>query len=381
MRVLLDAHMLGHRETGNESYVRELLWAFAEAGKRNVTAMLSAESSTDEPPLPAAIGLRRFASPSNVWRLAVGLRQACREHAATILHVSYNGPVSVAAPLVVSVHDVSFRRHPEFFSPRLRLQFATVQRYSLWRADAVITTSEWSRQDLLTFYPFLRDRVFVTPLAASPRYRRYGEPEVAAFLQRCGIDRPYILYVGLLEPRKNIHRLLSAYAVLAEHCADPPVLVLAGKSARCDRDTARDLAAMEQRGFVRVLGYIPLEELPLLYNGAMLFVFPSFYEGFGLPVVEAMACGTPVVASNRTAIPELAGNAALLVDPGNVAELAVAMERLVASAALRRELGHAGLERAAGFSWRRTAELTWQAYEETVNRWNHPAQSKRFRWQ
>jgi len=204
--------------------------------------------------------------------------------------------------------------------------------------------------------------VTAAPCAADPIYRPLSPEEVARFRATQALPTPYIFYLGTLEPRKNVVRLLEAYARLRQRGITEYPLVLAGaKGWGYEEIFARvqELGLDEQ---VRFVGYVPYEAAPLWYNAAALFVYPSLYEGFGLPPLEAMACGTPVVASNTSSLPEVLGEAALLVDPLDVEALAEAMARALLQPALRERLRQAGLARAACFSWRRMAEQTMAVY-------------------
>jgi glycosyltransferase involved in cell wall biosynthesis len=203
----------------------------------------------------------------------------------------------------------------------------------------------------------------VIPEAANPKFRPLTQGQFLPALKRHGIETPYVLYVGSLEPRKNLLRLLEAYSRLRSW-SDKWFLVIVG--ARSFRKSSPVVKRVEELGLeasVRFTGYVPEEDLPAIYNGADLFVFPSIYEGFGLPVLEAMACGAPVVTSNTSSLPEVAGDAAVLVDPYNVNAIAVAMHQVLINPALGAELIEKGLIRAAQFSWKRTALETISIYK------------------
>jgi glycosyltransferase involved in cell wall biosynthesis len=232
--------------------------------------------------------------------------------------------------------------------------------------DAVITVSRQSCQDLIKYLPVNPKKINVIPEAASLHFHPLNEAEYLPALERHGIRRPYILSVGSLEPRKNLLRLLEAYARLE---GSRPSLVIAGarnywKSSPVVETVSR--LGLEQH--VRFTGYVEDADLPALYSAASLFVFPSLYEGFGLPVLEAMACGTPVVTSSVSSLPEVAGDAALLVDPRDVDAIASAMRRILDDSDLAADLRARGLARAAQFSWERTARETLAVYEKVLGK-------------
>ena len=275
------------------------------------------------------------------------------------------GP-SWGAGRVVTLHDtfayVAPEAHDGFDTWRYRSLLPPAAR----RAAGVITVSQCSRRDLVRFLKLDPVRVHVTAEGVEACFRPLPDDQQrASVLQRYGIMRPYLLYVGGLNGRKNIPRLLEAYAHLrAQHPA--VTLVIAGRrqwQAGAIDEAFRRLAL---EGRVHFTGYVADADLPALYSAAELFVFPSLYEGFGLPPLEAMACGTPVVTTNVSSLSEVVGDAALTVDPYDSSALAAALERALTDSALRAELRRKGLQRAAQFSWERTARETLAVYRQVL---------------
>lgn len=263
-------------------------------------------------------------------------------------------------PLVVTVHDLTFRLFPEHHSRWSRTLAEAGLRRVVRTADAVLADSQATACDLIAQTGIRQERVHVVPCAADARFRPVG---YAAVLPKYGIDAPYALYVGTLEPRKNLIGVLEAFARL--DLPDVKLVVVGAKGWMYDSV----FATVEKQGLAsRVIftGYVPDEDLPALMSGAGVFVYPSFYEGFGLPVLEAMQCGAPVITSNVSSLPEVAGDAALLVDPKDVCELSQAMRRLLTEPGLREEFCGRGLEQAQKFSWQRTAEMTAQVYSDVA---------------
>jgi glycosyltransferase involved in cell wall biosynthesis len=208
--------------------------------------------------------------------------------------------------------------------------------------------------------------VVVVPLAAGRQFRPVEAAEAGPVLEKYGVERPYILYVGALESRKNLPRLLEAYARLRKWSARWKLVIVGARKWKF----TPIFEAVQRLGLephVHFTDYVADEDLPALYRGAELFAFPSLYEGFGLPVLEAMACGTPVVTSNRSSLPEVAGDAALLVDPLDVEAIAGAMQRVLADEALAAGLREIGLARAAQFTWERTARETVAVYKKAID--------------
>ncbi len=357
MRFAVDAHAIGRHLTGNEVYVRSLLNAFG-ARDRNCefVAYVSAGDACHR--LPERIRLRRVAA-NPFWRLGLELALKARQDRPDLLHVQYTAPIGCPVPVVVTVHDVSFLEHPEYFPwPRARQLQWTVQR-TVRRAAKVLTVSDFSRAAILKVYGDLdEEKVVVVPNAAAPEFRPMArETAGAAVRERFGMRTPFLLSVGDLQPRKNQIGLIRAFARLVRAYPQlPHTLVLVGKEtwfAERVRDAART-SGVEDR--IRFCGFVSDQDLLQLYNACDLFVFPSFYEGFGLPALEAMACGRAVACSNASALPEVVDGAAILFDPYAVDEIVRAMADLLLDAELRLRMERLGLQRAAHFSWQKAAD-------------------------
>jgi len=364
MLLAIDAHAIGCRLTGNEVYVRNLLAGLAALGADcRILAYVTASNLNGA--LPPGVERRQIAR-NPVVRLGYELSRKLRRDRPDLLHVQYTAPLNCPVPVVVTVHDVSFLERPEFF-PLLRVQQLrfTVER-TVRSAAMVITGSRFSCEAIQRAYALAPEKVTVVPNAAAPIFRpldcEHAARQVAGKL---GIRRPFILTVGDLQPRKNHIGLIEAFA--AAKRADPGLphsLVLAGKPTWF---APRIYEAAERSGLsaeIHFTGFISDEDLLLLYNACEFFVFPSFYEGFGLPLLEAMACGRAVACSNATACPEVAGPAALFFDPNSIDQMASAMLELAGNEKLRSRLEELGQERAAAFSWRLSAEMTLEAYRK-----------------
>ena len=268
-------------------------------------------------------------------------------------------------PRVTTIHDAIPYVYPQTST---RLDWLIYHRWlplAVRRADAVITDSEQSRKDIMAHLPVAPHHVVTVPLAADRRFRPMDLAEVEPVLGEYGLQRPYILYVGALESRKNLPRLLEAYALLRAGSPQWRLVIVGARKWKFSPifDAVQRLGLEAHVDFT---GYVADEHLPALYSGADLFVFPSLYEGFGLPVLEAMACGAPVVTSNTSSLPEVAGDAALLVDPSDVDQIADAMRLVLTQPALAAALRVRGLARAARFTWERTARETIAVYERVV---------------
>lgn len=263
-------------------------------------------------------------------------------------------------PLVVTVLDLICVLFPHYQPLKPRLIAQTALRRAVKDADALIAISEHTKQDLMRLMNVPEDRIFVTPLAADPRFAPQADQSALA---RHGIDAPYALYVGRLESHKNIGLLLRAFAALNHTEAK---LVLVGTKGWLYDEMITTLKQLELEERVVVAGFVADEDLPALYTHAHAFVYPSRYEGFGLPVLEAMQCGAPVITTNVSSLPEVAGDAAILVSPDDVEGLTQALGRLFSEPNLRAEMRGRGLAQAARFSWQKTAQMTADVYRRVI---------------
>ncbi len=269
-----------------------------------------------------------------------------------------------AGKYVVTIHDVIPLVLPWAFPLRHRLVVATAFARIRKQAERVIVPSTAAAEDVVHFLRVERERISIIPMGCEPRFQPIGEPvQAAALRRRYNLPERYILFVGTLEPRKNVQTLLRAFAqLIAETPQDDLTLVIAGGKGWGGEDYMSTVDALKLHAHVHFAGFVDDEHLPELYRGALLFVYPSLYEGFGLPVLEAMACGTPVITSNRASLPEVAGDAALLVDPTRPEALAAAMASILSDSELRQALRAKGLARAQTFTWDAVAQQTIAVY-------------------
>ncbi|MEX2314781.1 MAG: glycosyltransferase family 1 protein, partial [Thermomicrobiales bacterium] len=299
-----------------------------------------------------------------LWEQTVGATIA-RRYRLDLIHAPVNvTPLVTGSPRVVTIHDLAFHLYPEQYPGPKQRYLRLMTRLSVRRAARVIAVSEATRQDVIRLYGARPEMVVMVPNGVTDDYRPLPAEQVEAFRATQGLPERFILFVGTLQPRKNLETLLRAYAQVADETGWELVVAgAAGWSYAPIFETARALGLAER---VRFAGYVAGEDLPLWYNAAGMFVYPALYEGFGLPLLEAMACGTPVIAANTSSLPEVVGEAGLLVDPRDVAALADAIRRLAGSETLRAELGERGRQQATAYSWRRTAEETLAVYRDVM---------------
>jgi len=393
MHVAINGLFLQNPNTGTGQYTLRLLNALAAAGQANTYTVCIEPQGYRPPTLGQNARFAVFKGPvlSPSWRKLyveqVGFPLTCRRAQAQVAHVPYFAPPLVkACPTVVTIHDLITLLLPEYRRSPLVRAYNTLISVAARRADAIIADSLHTQRDVSRVLGIPAERIRVVYLAAEDRFRPITRSsDLAAVRQRYGLPEDFIFYIGGLNRHKNVATLLQAFATLRHRLPRPYTLAIAGRAhadnpavypdlPRLARElgltvgdntgrTSQDTAIAD----VQFLRFVPEEDKPFLYNAARLFVFPSLYEGFGLPPLEAMACGTPVVCSKAASLPEVVGNAALLVDPNNPADLAQAMLAALTDESLRAYLRQQGLAQAARFSWEKTARETLQVYEEACS--------------
>ena len=372
VHIAIDAHSVGSQLAGNETYAVNLIEALAEIDPVNqYTLYVTRQSAIDRfANRWSNFKVRQTLPHTPLVRIPITLSAELRKDPVDLLHVQYTAPPFAPCPIVATIHDLSFEHLPETFNRRSRAQLRLTVRHTARRAARILTLSEFSRRDISETYKIDLDRIAVTPAAASPHFARVtSETELEGIRQKYGIQRDYILSLSSIQPRKNLVRLIEAYSYLHQHKSrDLPQLVIAGKKGWLESEVFQVAKQSAAANDIVFTGYVSDSELPALYSGALCFVYPSYFEGFGLPVLEAMQCGTPVIVGNRTSLPEVVGDAGILIDPFNHIELADAIAHLVSNPAARDELRELGNERAKAFDWLETARLTLQAYKQVVRK-------------
>lgn len=366
----VDAHLLSmagsYRSAGISWYIQNLLHHLPDADPDiRYTTYLSEKRYTGVPDLHLQLSrLPTHQPPVRIfWEQAIQ-PWALRRDGVDLLHgLALVGPVASSCPFVVTVHDLSFLHYPENFQTFKRLYLQRFTKMSVQRARRVIAISESTKRDLVHHYGISPARVDMIHYGLDPRFRPLPSAQVADFRVKKGLPEHYILFVGTLEPRKNVVRLIDAYAGLPHD--RPPLMLIGGKGWLYEEIFAR-VEALGLGDSVYFVGYVPAKELPLWYNAADLFVYPSLYEGFGLPPLEAMACGTPVVTSKVSSLPEVVGQAGLLVDPTDVEALTTAMAQALSHAGTQEKMRAAGPKQARTFSWEKAARHTVDTYRRAL---------------
>lgn len=370
MRIGIDIHAAEREGTGNCTYIRNLVEALLEKDRDDEFFLYASN--------PSHAYFRRFDGSSHV-RLrslhsgnalvripALGLKTFLDK--IDILHVQYVAPPLHRGKCVVAVHDISYLHYPECFRRTDRLYLKTFVPMTMKRAAKVLTISEHSRKDIIANYLVAPAKTTVTSLGVDPAFKPLEGPEVAEVMGSYGVSGPFLLFIGRLDVRKNIAALIRAFRALKQQKSVPHRLVISGKKDFLPKPLQDEFRSMPEGEDVVFTGYIPQSHLPAFYSAADVFVYPSLYEGFGLPCLEAMACGCPVVAADSSSIPEVVGSAGLLVDPQDVEGLASALGRVLSDPGLRNEMRVKGRERARLFTWGRAAEQTLKVYREIGRR-------------
>jgi len=371
--VAMNAHLLSlkqsYRSAGISWYIYNLLKALPR-----VSADVRATVFLNDPDFrpDAGMTLHRTAWPARhpiariVWEQTV-LPLLLARAGVDLLHaLAFVAPVAAPVPFVTTVYDASFMRFPEAFRPFNRWYLKTFTAISSRRAKAVIAISESTRQDVITFFGVAPEKVHTIYCGVDAEFRPLPLEQVAAFKRAHNLPDAFIFRLGTLEPRKNVEGLILAYAEWHRRDNRLPPLVIAGGKGWYYRHIFNLVGELGLTDHIPFAGYVPQADLPLWYNAASLFVYPSLFEGFGLPVLEAMACGTPVITSNVSSLPEVAGEAAITVSPTDTAALSQAMERVFRNPELAQSLKEKGLRQAATFSWQKTAAETVAVYRKIL---------------
>jgi len=367
LHIGFDAHSIGTGLGGNETYASNLIEALAEVDTQNrYTLYVTRQEAIDRYAHRwPNVTVRKTLPHTPLIRIPLTLAAELRRRPIDILHVQYTAPPLAPCDTVVMIHDLSFEHIPETFKRRSWMQMRLTVRRTARSATHILTDSEYSRQDILRTYRLPPERVTTTPLAASSRFKPMNDPQV---LEKYGIAGDYILAVGSIQPRKNIARLIRGYTrMLSQHSDNAPRLVIVGKRAWLFEDTIRAAAVSSANDKILFTGYVPESDLAALYTGALCFAYPSYFEGFGIPLLEAMRCGTPTITSDRTCFPEVVGDASLIIDPFDEESIAAGLWRMISDAALREQLRSRGFVQSSLFDWRDTARRTLDVYEQVFH--------------
>lgn len=363
MRIAIDARLKYYRLGGIAEYTRHLVLALAELDTE--TRYIVVHHVRDRETLAPAANFRRASTltPSHHryerWLLSAELLPLRLD----VYHTPEGILPQRAAPRqICTVHDVHYLHFPQYMTPESRRYYNEQIVRSLRQAEHILVPSQATKTDLITLLDVPPEKITVHPLGVDDQFRPADLETIAAVRARYNLPQEYLLFVGTFEPRKNLPGLFEAYALMRDDAPEPPPLVLVGRRGWLTETIDATVERLKLRPSLIWIEHAPRHDLPALYSGAVLLALPSHYEGFGLTALEAMACGTPPVVANRSSLPEVVGDAGLLIDPDDPADLAQAMRTLLTDSDLRATLRARGLARAAEFTWRRTASIVLEVY-------------------
>jgi glycosyltransferase involved in cell wall biosynthesis len=371
LRIAVDASSVPAEPAGAGVYAIELVRALAARDRRDGYALFTAGAWANSIFVGRADWRReRVGAPSGARRLAweqLRLPRRLDALGIDVLHSTHHTLplIGVRCKRVVTIHDVTFFRIADRYPPARRLYMQTLTRLSARAADRIIVPSRTVLDDVVRLLDVRPERVTPVYEAAGAQYRPVDPAEAQLIARRYSVDAPFVLSVGSLEPGKNRARIFHAMRRLRDEGLDYRLVAVGRRAWKYERELAL-IDELGMRDRIILPGYVAASDLPALYTAATAFVFPSLYEGFGLPVIEAMACGAPVLTSNVSATAEVAGDGALLVDPLSVGAIVDGLRRLLTDPALRSDLAKRGLQRSAAFSWRRAADETHDVYAEVA---------------
>jgi len=366
MRVLINGLQAGNR-SGTGRYVTGLARGLAALAAPDVTVDLVWPLESEAP--EGLDGLNIIKRPGAQGRRILfdqmGIHALRGELGAEVVHYPANfGPLRKCCGLVVTVHDLGFLRHPEWFRADRALYYRYLATTTLPRAERIIADSASTAADVMHYLKIPAERIRVAPLAADGRFRPLDGAQYGALRDRYGLPERFFLYVGTVEPRKNLARLIEAWDGVADDI--PQDLVIAGRAGWKTKGVAEAARKVRHGARLHFPGFVEEDELPALYGAAEALVWPSLFEGFGLPPLEAMACGTAVLAGNNSSMPEVVGDSGLLVDGRSVGAIQEGLVALAQDETLRERLAAKGLTQAARFSWARMAEETVAVYRDVA---------------
>lgn len=376
MHVAINAHLLAHtrsfRRAGVSNYTEALLTHLGQIDHTNRYTIYTTHGlGRAALGLPLNFRVRSSRMPTINPRVRIPWEQLLapallRLNNADVFHGVLNvAPLFCPVPSVITIHDLAFLSFPQTFRRINRTYLTWATKVSARQATRILAVSEATKQEIVRLLCVPPEKIVVTYNAAAARFTPPMPEQLAAYRRRAGLPETFILFLGTLEPRKNLPTLLEAYARIAA-ATDAPLIIGGGKGWLYDEIFAK-VEALNLRERVRFIGYVDAADQPLLYAAATVFAFPSLYEGFGMPPLEAMACGTPVVTTTSSSLPEVVGDAGLVVPPTDAEALGAALLRLLKDRELHAELRERGLRRARQFSWRETAERTLAVYEDVAS--------------
>jgi glycosyltransferase involved in cell wall biosynthesis len=375
MHIAINAHILAHtnsfRSAGVSNYIEAVLKHLGKIDRKNRYTVYTTRGIDQRAlGLPSNFQVRPSRFPTINPRVRIPWEQML---APALLKLNgaqvFHGPLNVApmfcpVPSVITIHDLAFLSFPQTFRRVNRTYLTWATKVSAKRASRILAVSQATKDEIIRLLDIPAEKIIVTHDACEPRFTPQDPAVIEQFRVRAGLPERFILFVSTLEPRKNVPTLLEAYARIAKE-TDVPLIIGGGKGWLYDSIFAK-AEELNLGDKVRFAGFIPGEDLPLWYAAATAFIMPSLYEGFGMPLLEAMACGTPVITTTSSSLPEVVGDAGITVPPTDAEAMGEAMLRVIRDRDLQADMRARGLVQATRFSWEKTAELTLQAYQDAA---------------
>ena len=360
--------MAGSQETGNETYICRLCECLPVLAP-DMEFIIATYDCDFFPELKKLSNVTIVhISRDPIRRLLFELPYISKKYKADLIHGTYALPLMPGCKTVVSVHDISFIEHPEWFSRRDQVVLRLGVSSSIRQASSVLTISNFSKNAITNHYKASHNRTISIPIGVD--LERFTDPPQLSdkLKKQYGITKPYILALGNLQPRKNITRLIDAFHASKQQIKEPLQLILAGKAQFKSNEIINQVERLGLSNDISFTGYVKDEDLPSLYGDAVIFVYPSLYEGFGLPILEAMATGTAVISSKTTAMPEVCGDTAHYIEPTDTKDISHAIIKLITDQVYRDRLIEKGLKRVSSYTWTQTARKTLTVYRQILEK-------------
>jgi glycosyltransferase involved in cell wall biosynthesis len=357
----IDARLTYYRTGGISTYTRRLITALEQLDTQNRYTIFQSRKANE--PITERFATAKLWTPAHhrIERLALSVELL--PHRLDILHSpDFIPPYRGAKHHVITVHDLTFLHYPQYLTADSRRYYNAQIQAAVNHADHILAVSESTKHDLMTMLNVPNEKMTVQPHGAGEQYKPLPQDEIDEILKALDLPDYYFLHVGTVEPRKNISGLLQGYQLLLEKLPDAPPVVLVGKRGWLMDDMRPTIEMLEKTGHVIWRENVTDEQLPAVYNGAIALVSPSFYEGFGMPALEAMACGTVPIVSDNSSFPEVVGDVGLLVDPNQPTTIANALYKAADDLIWRKTMERRAIERAALFTWQKSAEIALQVY-------------------
>jgi len=368
MKIGIDTRILTAKKTGVGYYINNLIPAILNLDKKNEYILFGTDLELKNPNCQQIIidgKKKKFLS--FLWKkFKYPKIEKIIGEVDLLFYPNFTILPSDCSNIIIVIHDLSYLKFPQYVENKNLLFLKKEVPHALKKAKQIVADSEATKKEIIKNFKISPEKILVIYGAISNKfYKKCGSKDIKKNKEKYKIRHNYLLFVGTLEPRKNIIRLLEAYQDLSRSIRNKYQLVLAGSEGWQDKHIIKKIKEVsDSNNRVIVPGYVPEEDLPALYSGAYLFLYPSFYEGFGMPILEAMACKTPVITSNTSSMPEVAGDAALLVNPSNIEEIKESIIKIINDSALRTSLIKRGQKQIQKFSWTKSAEKLIKVFEK-----------------